>query len=86
MSRPINSLTLVVRRQHLLMIIKNGIVNMPHHPITIRHPNTFAPNISMILRRFSWLPIFDMSEKKIPVLESKQTIRISDKRAGTPCV
>jgi hypothetical protein len=59
-------------------------VKIPHHPITIRQPNTFAPNISMILSKFSWLPIFEMSEKKMPVLESKHTIRMSDKRAGTP--
>jgi hypothetical protein len=68
------------------MIIKNGIVNIPHHPITIRHPRTLAPNISIILSKFSWLPMFEMSEKKMPVLESKHTIRIRDKRAGTPCV
>jgi hypothetical protein len=86
MSRPINSLTFDARRQHLLIMAKKGIAKIAVQPITIRQPRTLAPKISIILRRLSWLPNSVRSEKKIPVLESKQTIRISDRRAGTPWV
>ena len=81
-----SSETFEARKQHLLMIKSEGIMNNAVHAITIKHPNTFAPNIYIILSRLSYELNCVRSEKKIPVLESKHTINIRLKNAGTPCV
>jgi hypothetical protein len=66
------------------MIINRGKTHIAVQAITMRHPNTFAPNISIIFNRFCWVLNSERSEKNIPVLESKHTININDRNAGTP--